>query len=1311
LESLEQRVLFAAGDLDPSFSGDGLAQLADVHAARGAGEVLALPGGKTLVVGFASGGSGWNRTQAYLARYNATGSLDTTFSGDGRMTFDYGNGDDAYATDVLLRTDGKIFVTGHAGDGARTGNTVVGVALLNANGTFDTGFGGGDGRLTVDVTATSSDFVQAAALAPGNKLVVVTGGDEVDRKFRVMRLNANGTPDTTFGGSGFISLNPGPLEDHGVSVAVTSDGGVVVGGLRYLTLSDPQNNRQYETALVKLRTDGTLDMAWGGGDAQVHGTFAQSAFLGLVAAPGGKLVGAANGGVARLNANGTPDTTFSGDGKTDVTAGGAFGDVAVQSDGKVLVARRVPGPSTEDDAFGVTRLTAGGNLDTTWDGDGLAVTNFHNLYETPGGIAIQSDGKVLVAGTANADYAREFESVVVVRYTTGGRPDTTFSSDGKTNNDFGTVRRTAADVVVQPNGMILVGGAQRAGASSSPSGVGEDFFLARYRPDGTPDTTFSGDGRLTTDFAGAFDSLSDLLLLPDGKILALGQSRLPSRNDYDLALARYNADGSLDTTFSGDGKMTLGLGGNDLGVKLARRTDGDIVLSASTGTNVNGPYALVRLNPDGTRDNTLGGSGVLFHHLGAVFALQADNKIILGGFEQTEQYPDGGLYLTRLNDSGVADPSYGSGGRTATVGYGIEDDARAQDIIFQNGKTLVLADVGADAVSGGGSAVGLMRFNPDGGIDTTFGDADRYANSGKGLYLTPERSREIAVNVALDPSGRILVGTAPEPFEPSGAYSRLGALRMLADGAPDTTFGINGRAVVTAGPIAHTARLAVGADGRPVLAGTYFTPDDFSANPPSGIVVARLQGAGASGAGSVELRPDGTLVVRGTDEADRITLTRESDGRTAVNVNGNVTRHAGVLAAELYGVGGDDVILHQLADVRAILNGGDGKDLLEGGDASDRLDGGAGDDVLRGKLGDDVLVNSFGADEFSGGTGTRTGAPDDDVILFGGALSLNISLNNLADDGAGNERDNVLDDIETIYAGDAADTIVAGYYTGRRIFAGHGNDHITGSGESNHIDAGAGDDLIDGGYGADVMIGGPGTDWVSYFGRPVDGEVKVTLDSSTDPNDGTLGDDGVVSERDTIGADVENVFGTDGNDVLLGSEAANLLRGAGGDDVIRGFGGNDLIDGGEGNDLLDGGLGSDDFIGGTGMDLADYSNRTENLTIGIGSAADDGASGEGDNVRTGVENVTAGAGNDTIRGDGVRNVLRGNGGSDSLHGNGGNDFFNGGPGADRIFGGDGDDEIYARDGIADLTLDGGLGTDKAQVDPNDPRTSIEQLIP
>src|SRR5688500_6421615 len=210
-------------------------------------------------------------------------------------------------------------------------------------------------------------------------------------------------------------------------------------------------------------------------------------------------------------------------------------------------------------------------------------------------------------------------------------------------------------------------------------------------------------------------------------------------------------------------------------------------------------------------------------------------------------------------------------------------------------------------------------------------------------------------------------------------------------------------------------------------------------------------------------------------------------------------------------------------------------------------------------------------------------------------------------------------------------------------------------------------------------------------------------------------------------------LGGAGNDTLEGAEGVDYLDGGPGNDVLRagGSSGNtgeerveDLI-GGDGNDTVDGGAGPDLLKGGAGLDTLDYSQRTVNLSITLGTTANDGAAGEGDNAWYDIETVNGGAGNDFISATGLNNVLRGNGGNDLLRSFGGNDALFGGSGHDRLeagtgddylegnsgndallgesgtdhyLGHDGDDWIFARDGVSE-TLNGGNGFDRAQRDP------------
>jgi len=176
------------------------------------------------------------------------------------------------------------------------------------------------------------------------------------------------------------------------------------------------------------------------------------------------------------------------------------------------------------------------------------------------------------------------------------------------------------------------------------------------------------------------------------------------------------------------------------------------------------------------------------------------------------------------------------------------------------------------------------------------------------------------------------------------------------------------------------------------------------------------------------------------------------------------------------------------------------------------------------------------------------------------------------------------------------------------------------------------------------------------------------------------------------------INGGKGNDRLSGGLAPDLILGGGGDDYMFGS---------EGNDTLDGQVGGDDMFGGAGpKDVVDYSRRTGNLTVGIGTLPDDGEAGEGDNVRTDVEVVFCGSGNDqvgTISGKPI--VFYGNAGNDTLTGGSVQDFLDGGPGIDSIMGQGGDDVLHSRDGARDTVVGGG-GTDTAVTDSTDVVTGV-----
>ena len=184
----------------------------------------------------------------------------------------------------------------------------------------------------------------------------------------------------------------------------------------------------------------------------------------------------------------------------------------------------------------------------------------------------------------------------LARYNTDGSLDTTFGGDGRVINSF-SYRDDARAVAVQGDGKIVVVGRAQLGKY--------DFLVVRYNADGSLDTTFDGDGWVTTDFAGSHDRAYAVTLQTDGKIVVAGSALLgPTINDF--ALARYNSDGSLDTSFDGDGRATTSFhpaGSNDFAYDVAVQTDGKIVAAGYTWSD-GGAFALARYNSDGSLDTS-----------------------------------------------------------------------------------------------------------------------------------------------------------------------------------------------------------------------------------------------------------------------------------------------------------------------------------------------------------------------------------------------------------------------------------------------------------------------------------------------------------------------------------------------------------------------------------------------------------------------------------------------------------------------------------------------------------------------------------
>jgi uncharacterized delta-60 repeat protein len=372
-----------------------------------------------------------------------------------------------------------------------------------------------------------------------------------------------------------------------------------------------------------------FDQTFGSGGKVFYSTVSGSSGRGdIEIQPDGKAVVIGMNGfeVARFNVNGTPDNTFDGDGLAQVPSLSQSYTLAIQTDGKIVIAGR----SGVD--LALARFNSIGSLDTTFDGDGIAVLVLPDsqiVYD----IAIQPDGKIIVVGNSGSS---SMNDSFLARFNSNGTPDATFGSTGYLTYSLNTFD-TFTSVAIQSDGNIIAGGV--TGDSSFI-----DFALYRITPNAALDTTFDTDGKLTTSIR-QFDTLNKVLIQPDGKIVATGNTRNQSQN-LDTAVVRYNPNGSLDTSFDADGIATTNDAPLDETTAAALQPDGKIIVAERRDFNNS---ALIRFNPNGSLDTSFHGDGIFKFPASThtntfpnAIAVQPDGKIIISG----QEGPD--LFLTRL---------------------------------------------------------------------------------------------------------------------------------------------------------------------------------------------------------------------------------------------------------------------------------------------------------------------------------------------------------------------------------------------------------------------------------------------------------------------------------------------------------------------------------------------------------------------------------------------------------------------------------------------------------------------------------------
>jgi uncharacterized delta-60 repeat protein len=420
---------------------------------------------------------------------------------------------------------------------------------------------------------------------------------------------APGDLDRSFRHDGTLVTNITPWNENVGDLAIQHNGRIVVVG----RASTREGYGRF--AVVRYRTDGALDRRFGGdGIVTTDLTVREDAATGVAIQPDGKIVvvgiatgarGRARFAVVRYERNGTLDGTFGDDGSVTVrvAAGGDndAGDVAIGPDGRIVVV----GTASALHAIALARLDASGGLDPTFDGDGKVTWAPGDGFASGSAVALQPDGRIVVAGQAWTESA--FDGVVVLRYEPEGTLDEAFGVDGVATAEFTAGTDGGGDgaggVALQPDGKIVV-----AGDAGGPAEYTSRFGLARFGDDGVLDETFGDDGTIRTNFTRLDDSAGDLAIQPDGRIVAVGVAGFGWGSLSTFALARYEADGSLDDAFGDAGRLRTSFGGagpgdliDILGARAAAvelQPDGRIVVAGEVNRanvdRLDGRFAVAR---------------------------------------------------------------------------------------------------------------------------------------------------------------------------------------------------------------------------------------------------------------------------------------------------------------------------------------------------------------------------------------------------------------------------------------------------------------------------------------------------------------------------------------------------------------------------------------------------------------------------------------------------------------------------------------------------------------------------------------------
>ncbi len=720
-----------AGQLDPSFGNHGIVKTSlGTYGASPATRLLLQPDGSMYIVQGSS-----------ISKRLSDGSADLSFGLNGTI-----NEAGFSVNTAAIQSDGKILAAGSA---IVNGVSNFAVARYNTNGSPDSSFSG-DGKQTIHISSINTgderstwEDANLITIQKDGK-IIIAGLSSLD--LFLIRYNTDGSLDSTFSNDGLLESLNYYFEHNGWSrptvLTIQSDGKIVVGG--------------GSKTIVRYNTDGSLDESFS--------IFRTIRIYSLAAQSDGKMVAAADTGfyypedrttehipvITRFNIDGSLDKSFSHNGILSTAFTGK--SLAVQNDEKIVVAYTIYDHYGSIDSFlHINRYNPDGSLDKSFSDDGKQTTHFNS---DPNGAAnpvvIQPDGKIVVGGGEQSHYDENNNKIsgyfALLRYNTDGSLDNTFGKDGKLTDSTHLGKAFYKKIVVQKDGKIVTAG-------SIFNGTTDEMVIARYNTDGSLDDTFSNDGIELSPSASNY-SLTSLVIQKDEKIIAAGGSAITRYNTngstdttfasnvkeviYSVAvqndgkiliggsdshrtftIARYTNNGSIDKTFGTDGKLTLIFSDETGGFKYSEATsigiqsDGKIVVGGVAFNaqrdpqDLRGFIALVRLNSNGSLDNTFSEDGKSGFHLdrptSCSLVIQNDGRIVIGGGFSDFITQSEGISFKRFNTDGSIDTSF------KNIGFSQTAVRNQITLIAQqsDGKIVVSSD-------------SLLRYNSNGNLDSTF---------------------------------------------------------------------------------------------------------------------------------------------------------------------------------------------------------------------------------------------------------------------------------------------------------------------------------------------------------------------------------------------------------------------------------------------------------------------------------------------------------------------------------------------------------------------------------------------------------------